>query len=422
MDIALDMVPQTKLAIIHPARDIATKQTPDVWLSELKLSQFRNYREAHISFDRAPIVLLGPNGAGKTNLLEAISLLAPGRGLRRAGRDELARQPSHSAGGHAETSGQWAISATINLPYETSLFDRAEATGTAGDTYHPITHKIGTGTQADDARRLVRLNGQNASQSDLGSLFALSWLTPQMDGLFLGSPSARRRFIDRLAIAFDPAHVGRISRYERAYRERTKLLVQGQGDAQWLQSLESILAETGVAIMATRAALIRDLNATTEANDTGFPKAILSMRGGGAELLSERPALEIEDRLKSEAERLRSAGETTMPGPQASDLTAMHWERQQPAHLASTGEQKALLISIILNHARLQARRLNRPPLLILDDVAAHLDGNRRSDLFAACHDLSGQIWYSGTEKSDFRSLHHQAQFLELKDGEISVA
>ena len=182
------------------------------------------------------------------------------------------------------------------------------------------------------------------------------------------------------------------------------------------------MAETGVAIMATRAALIQDLNRTTETNETGFPKAFLSMQGGGAEQLSEVPAVEIEDRLKAEAARLRDAGETHMPGPQASDVTALHSARQQPAHLASTGEQKALLISIILNHARLQARRLQRPPILILDDVAAHLDGNRRSDLFAACHDLSGQIWYSGTDRSDFGPLQHHAQFFDIKDGEISIA
>ncbi len=422
MDPASDMVPHAKLAVIHPAQKMASQQRPEIWLSGVKLSGFRNYTHASLSLDQAPVVLIGPNGAGKTNLLEAVSLLAPGRGLRRAGRDELGHKSHHLAAADANHADRWAISATLNLPSDGLRQDAGSHQDTQAEAYYPVTHKIGTGVQPEEARRLVRLNGQNAAQSDLGRLFALSWLTPQMDGLFIGSPSARRRFIDRLAIAFDPAHVGRISRYERAYRERAKLLANGAGDPHWFQSLESVLAETGVAIMATRAALIQDLNLTTDSNETGFPKAFLSMRGGGAEQLSELPALEIEDRLKAEAARLRAAGDTQMPGPQASDLTALHMARQQPAHLASTGEQKALLISIILNHARLQARRLKRPPILILDDVAAHLDGDRRSDLFAACHDLSGQIWYSGTDRSDFGPLQHHAQFFNIKDGEISTA
>ena len=397
MSSASDLSASAKLVTLHPAQNLAAKQQPDVWLSALKLQDFRNYTSANLMLDRSPVVLLGPNGAGKTNLLEAVSLLAPGRGMRRAPRDELA----HRGDQPQTSSARWAISAKLH---------------TISGSY-----QLGTGVQADETRRSVRLDGQNAAQSDFGRLCAVSWLTPQMDGLFIGSPSARRRFIDRMAIAFDPAHVGRISRYERAYRERTKLLTTGQADTQWLISLESVLAETGVAIMATRAALIDDLNAETELGATGFPKVQLSMSGGGAAQLSSTPAIEVEDKIKAEAARLRSDGETSMPGPQASDLSALHLDRQQPAHLASTGEQKALLISIILNHARLQARRLQRPPLLILDDVAAHLDGERRSDLFAACHDLTGQIWYSGTERSDFGQLQHQAQFFEIENGQISA-
>ena len=397
MSSASDLSASAKLVTLHPAQNLAAKQQPDVWLSALKLQDFRNYTSANLMLDRSPVVLLGPNGAGKTNLLEAVSLLAPGRGMRRAPRDELA----HRGDQPQSSSARWAISAKLHT--------------TSG------SYQLGTGVQADETRRSVRLDGQNAAQSDFGRLCAVSWLTPQMDRLFIGSPSARRRFIDRMAIAFDPAHVGRISRYERAYRERTKLLTTGQADTQWLISLESVLAETGVAIMATRAALIDDLNAETELGATGFPKVQLSMNGGGAAQLSSTPAIEVEDKIKAEAARLRSDGETSMPGPQASDLSALHLDRQQPAHLASTGEQKALLISIILNHARLQARRLQRPPLLILDDVAAHLDGERRSDLFAACHDLTGQIWYSGTERSDFGQLQHQAQFFEIENGQISA-
>ena len=378
-----------------------------LWLSEIRLTAFRNYQQLQLPLSQAPVVLHGPNGAGKTNLLEAVSLLAPGRGLRRAGRDELACHDlvGHDLGADNHLTGNpaanpcWAISAKVQTK--------------------DGTHQLGTGIQPEESRRSVRLDGQPASQSDLGRLCAVSWLTPQMDGLFLGSPSARRRFIDRLAIAFDPAHVGRLSRYERAYRERGKLLAAGTADAAWLASLEAVLAETGVAIMATRAALIADLNRESLACDTGFPKAELAMQGGGADMLANHPAVDIEDHILSEAKTMRLAGDSAMPGPQASDLYARHLGHGRPAHLASTGEQKALLISIILAHARLQARRLHRPPLLILDDVAAHLDKDRRRDLFAACHDLSGQIWYSGTDRSDFSPLHGQAQFLQVDNGQI---
>lgn len=397
---------------------------PGLWLSEIRLTAFRNYQQLQLPLTPAPVVLSGPNGAGKTNLLEAVSLLAPGRGLRRASRDELACHdllaPDDSDHSGPDDSGsdladnnpaKAAGTAAISAQGCWAIFARLQN--------HDGVHQLGTGIQPEDSRRSVRVDGQPASQSDLGRLCAVSWLTPQMDGLFLGSPSARRRFIDRLAIAFDPAHVGRLSRYERAYRERSKLLVAGTADPAWLASLEAVLAETGVAIMATRAALIADLNRESLSCDTGFPKAELVMQGGGADLLAHRPAVEIEDHILSEAKTMRQAGDSAMPGPQASDLFARHLGHGRPAHLASTGEQKALLISIILAHARLQARRLSRPPLLILDDVAAHLDKDRRRDLFAACHDLSGQIWYSGTDRSDFAPLHGQAQFLQVDNGQI---
>lgn len=416
----------------------ANHSEPDVWLSNIKLTGFRNYQHAALTLDQAPVVLTGPNGAGKTNLLEAISLLAPGRGLRRAALDELAHQnlKPHQQAGPDESADdpadkQWAISAKLHVSaseHQLGTGTQLEATQNAGT---PNTGALAAEAQAHQKRRVVRLDGQPATQSDLSALCAISWLTPQMNGLFIGSPSSRRRFIDRLAIAFDPAHVGRVLRYERAYRERSKLLAGGQnsgpnngsgGDPIWLASLESILAEMGVAILATRAALIADLNAQSLIGNTGFPTIQLELTGGGAEQLSQMPAVELEDWLCARAAAQRSAGETSMLGPHASDMRATHMETGQLAQRASTGEQKALLISVILAHAKLQARRLSRPPLLILDDVVAHLDGDRRQDLFAACHDLSGQVWYSGTERNDFLPLRQQAQFFEIADGRISVA
>ena len=396
--------------------DSAAPFAPGWWLRHLRLTDFRNYKTAELQLDGRPVVLTGPNGAGKTNLLEAVSLLAPGRGLRRAGREELPRSlpaelpaklpESESGTGPAEAASPfsgpqllWSVSAGLVTPQS--------------------EHQLGTGLLADDSRRSVRIDEAPATQSDLGACLAISWLTPQMDGLFAGSPSGRRRFIDRLAIAFDPAHAGRLARYERALRERGRLLAEGRADAVWLASLESLLAETGVAIMATRAALIADMNAEAETSGGPFPSAWLEMTGGMAEQVGQMPALELEDRLRQAAAVARQAGDAAMPGPQASDMLAWDKVASQPASRASTGEQKALLISLVLAHARLQGRRLGRPPILLLDDVAAHLDDMRRQALFDICGCLDGQIWFTGTDRTDFAPLEGTARFLEIAAGRI---
>jgi len=393
-------------------RDGRADFAPGWWLRHLRLTDFRNYQTAELQLDGRPVVLTGPNGAGKTNLLEAVSLLAPGRGLRRAGREELPRsQPAHSptsetatrtADAASQLSGPqllWSVSAGLVTPQ--------------GE------HQLGTGLLAEDSRRTVRIDQAPATQTDLGSCLAISWLTPQMDGLFAGSPSGRRRFIDRLAIAFDPAHAGRLARYDRALRERGRLLAEGRVDAVWLASLESLLAETGVAIMATRAALIADMNAEAETSGGPFPSAWLEMTGGMADQVGQMPALELEDRLLQAAASARQAGDPAMPGPQASDMLAWEKRANQPANRASTGEQKALLISLVLAHARLQGRRLGRPPILLLDDVAAHLDDARRQALFDICGCLNGQIWFTGTDRTDFAPLEGAARFLEIAAGRI---
>lgn len=403
---------------------------PGWWLGHLRLTNFRNYEAAELQLDRRPVVLIGPNGAGKTNLLEAVSLLAPGRGLRRASREEwpldkaacadrdkdrpniappnIARPNTSRSNIAPPNTGQpetdeylrWSVSASLTCPDGVC--------------------QIGTGIHADDSRRSVRIDGVSASQSDLGQSLAVSWLTPQMDGLFLGSPSGRRRFVDRLAIAFDPAHAGRLARYERALRERGRLMTDGQADEIWLQQVETQLAETGVAILATRAALIADLNAESELANGAFPRARLAMQGGGADQLGQISALALEDKLRAEAAAARQGGDMHMPGPQASDLLAWHLATGQPASRASTGEQKALLISIVLAHARLQGRRLGRPPILLLDDVAAHLDQARRQALFEICGDLGGQIWFTGTNRADFGPLEQTGRFLDIAAGQIN--
>ena len=364
-------------------------QQKRLWLSKLMVDNFRNYQKADLQLDSPSVVLTGPNGAGKTNLLEAISLLAPGRGMRRARREHLPNVITQSP--------HWSVAATVQ-----------SADGEV---------KIGSGVTRDAAHagRLMRLEGQTVSQTEIGGYISVSWVTPHMDGIFVDSPSARRLFIDRLVIAFDPAHIGRMARYEKALRQRSILLNEGQSDVSWLQSLEAVLAETAVAVTAARQTLIRDLNQEAENGWLGFPGVRLGLVGDAEKWLADMPALQVEDKLMAAAKVARLAGDAAMPGPHTSDLQAVHLASQTPAYLASTGQQKALLIAVVLAHARLQERRLGKSPLMLLDDVAAHLDANRRSALFEAVGLLGGQCWYSGSDEQQFDKLLGKAQFVSVR-------
>ena len=378
-------------------------------LHTLHIRGFRNYLSAELGVQAKAIVLTGPNGAGKTNLLEAVSMLAPGRGLRRAQRGEIGYlDPAHASAttdAHPSAdlqSSNWSVFAEVTGPEGFA----AVGTGQAPD-------------QPDAPRRVVKVNGVASAQTDLARLVTLSWLTPQMDGLFIGAPSARRRFIDRLAISFDPAHSGRLSRYEKAWRERARLLNDGQADENWCASLEKILAETGIAISATRSALIEDINRESGLLASSFPVVKAHLTGQAADWLDAGlPAIDIEDRILLAARQNRQAGLSHMPGPHETDLSLIY--KGQSAHLASTGEQKALMIAMILAHAVLQDKRLGRPPILLLDDVAAHLDPARRAELFSLCSELSGQVWYSGVDAQAFSALHDQAQFIAVADGQLN--
>ena len=364
-------------------------QQKRLWLSKLMVDNFRNYQKVNLQLDSPSVVLTGPNGAGKTNLLEAISLLAPGRGMRQARREHLPNVITQSP--------HWAVAATVQ-----------SADGEV---------KIGSGVRLDAAHagRLMRLEGQTVSQTEIGGYISVSWLAPHMDGIFVDSPSVRRRFLDRLVIAFDPAHIGRMARYEKALRQRSILLTEGQGDASWLQSLEAVLAETAVAVTAARQTLIRDLNQEAENGWLGFPGVRLGLVGDTEQWLADMPALQVEDKLMAAAKTARLGGDTATPGPHTSDLQAVHLASQTPAYLASTGQKKALLIAVVLAHARLQERRLGKSPLMLLDDVAAHLDANRRAALFEAVSLLGGQCWYSGSDEQQFDDLVGKAQFVSVR-------
>jgi len=396
--------------VVTDTQQIAPDIGVQTQLMSLSVQNFRNYAACRIDIDAPKVLLLGENGAGKTNLMEAVSLLAPGRGLRRAKAEHLPRVGSAGA-----LAADWAVSARLLGGGE------------------PVT--IGTGVQAgvhagpdgsraagreggrESSRRIMRRDGETVSQAEIGRMFSVSWLTPRMDGIFIDSPGARRRFLDRLVIAFDPAHIGRTSRYEKMLRERATLLAEGRGDQAWFAAIEASLAESAVAVTAARQALIADLNAEAANGWFGFPGVALGLEGQVESWLAEGSALAAEDRFTEEARQRRQSGDAGLVGPHASDMTAANSQSGVPAHLASTGQQKALLIAVVLAHARLQARRLKRPPVLLLDDVVAHLDITRREALFDAVDAVGGQTWFSGTDENDFTGLDAQPVRIEASDG-----
>lgn len=368
-------------------------------LSRLVVTDFRSYVRAEIALDGRPVVLTGENGAGKTNLLEAISLLSPGRGLRGASYAEIARQ-----GG----AGGWAVAATVETQEG------------------PV--RIGTGIEpgSEVARsRTVRIDGAPAAGAGaLARHVRVVWLTPAMDRLFLEGASDRRQFLDRLVMGFDPAHGTRVNAYERSLRERNRLLADEARDDVWLDALESQMAEHGVAVAAARLETLARLRGAIEAaNEVHFPRATLALEGMLEAALAERPAVDVEDEFARHlaASRARDAAAgRTLEGPHRSDLLVRYQAKDREARLCSTGEQKALLIGIVLANARLLAAR-GLAPLLLLDEIAAHLDVERRRALFEEIVGLGLQAFMTGTDPLLFASLGSSAQSLEVRRGIIGI-
>ncbi|GGF37868.1 DNA replication and repair protein RecF [Aliidongia dinghuensis] len=386
----------------------------------LDLTDFRSYASARLEVDARAVVLTGPNGAGKTNLLEAVSFLAPGRGLRRARLAEIDRRPELTGG---EPDGEdpggahpWAVAARLATP------DGLVAIGTGRD-----------GSSESGDRRLVRVDGQALKgQAGLAGYLNLVWLTPQMDRLFQEGASPRRRFLDRLVFGYHPDHAERLAAYERALRERAKLLRAGGADPQWLAVLEETLAREGVAIAAARREITERLDAAaarpatmrpaTVGQPGAFPAPRLGLDGGIEGWLDEMPALAVEDRLKAELaahRRLDAEIGGAAVGPHRTDLKVRHAAKGAIAAECSTGEQKALLIAIVLAHARLQTGAKGTAPVLLLDEVAAHLDRTRRRALFDEIEALGSQAWLTGTDRELFAELGGRADFLTVADGMI---
>ena len=352
-------------------------------LSRITLADFRNHAKTALEGAGRLNLLVGANGAGKTNVLEALSLLAPGRGLRRAQLAEIARQAG---------SGGFAVGASLAAGGEVRL-------GTFAEPAHPN-------------RRRVRVNGADSSATALGEWLSVGWLTPAMDGLFTAAASERRRYLDRLALALDPAHAQHASRYEAGLRERNRLLADDRTpDARWLDAIEAQMAASGAAVAEGRAALVDALMAEIVRHvEEPFPRPALSYAPGGpvgSEQLSQA--------LHDGRARDRAAGRT-LTGPHRDDLEVLYAAKRMPAAASSTGEQKALLIAMTLAHATLAAR--DRPALLLLDEVAAHLDPQRRGALFARLGESGTQVWVTGTELAPFEALASSAAVWEIGGGE----
>lgn len=350
-------------------------------VTRLQLSDFRSYPTAFIEATAGLIVLTGENGAGKTNVLEALSLLSPGRGLRGATLSEMARD---------QGPGGFAIAARLDNEVD-----------------------IGTGTlPGAPERRQVRINGATTSANAMAEWLSLLWLTPAMDRLFTDSPGGRRRFLDRLVLAIEPAHAFHAARYEAAMRSRNKLLASPeQADPAWLDALEAQMAEHGEAITDARRRSVRGLTGRLAQQPEGpFARASVAIDEGGG-LAS----------LRSSRTRDAAAGRT-LSGPHRADLLVRHVDKDHPADRCSTGEQKALLLSIVLAHADLVADRRGARPILLLDEVAAHLDPSRRAALFSRLSASGGQVWMTGTEPALFTDAPKETQRLTVSGGTLRPA
>lgn len=370
-----------------------------VAIRRVLLSDFRTYRDLDLAVETGTVVVSGDNGSGKTNLIEAISLFAQGRGLRRSDLRDCA-----SRGG----SGGFAVSLTIASGGEGVQF------GTGFDPGPPDVAPV---------RRHRIAREPVASARAFADHLRLVWLTPAMDSLFNGSPGDRRRFLDRLVLAVDAEHGGRVSALERALRQRNRVLEEPSYDTSWLDAIEREVAELAVAIAAARQDTVMRLAALLrQRRDSAFPFSEIALTGEIESLCAEHAALDVEDRylamLKASRRQDAAAGRTLV-GPQSSDLLVTHGPKNVEARLCSTGEQKALLVGLVLAHARLVADISGLAPVILLDEVAAHFDPIRRDALFADLAELPGQVWMTGADIGAFAPLRGHAQILRVVPGTV---
>ena len=401
-----------------PALKIQNQTVEKSGIIRLTLTDFRNYPFLRIEAPLKPVIVTGENGAGKTNILEAISFLTPGRGLRGARLADIKRitpalvtseyQPTEIA------NTSWAVSATVQQGE-----DEIDI-GTAAE-------KSVRETSDDDVksfeRRIVKINNQKvSSQAELGAYFSAVWLTPQMDRLFRGGSQPRRSFLDRLVYAFDLEHAKRTASFEHLYREWYQLLKSGRHDNTWLSSLEEQMAGLGVAIAAARREQIAKLNSFIEHEpDDIFPNVSMELDGKIEKLLDKMPAVEVEDAYMQmlKSQRKNVLYNDTVDGINRTDFKVYYKKKRMPAELCSTGEQKSLLISIILAQSKCQTLHQGCAPVLLLDEVAAHLDDVKREALLEKLRELQVQAWITSTDPELFSSLTGEALFLNVKNNQV---
>lgn len=378
----------------------AEQQRRPLGLESLSLHAFRNYRELKLKLDARPVVLTGHNGAGKTNILEAVSLLTPGRGLRRATIAEM--------NNHQHMGTPWAIV--------------AKAQGIAGEV------KIATGRAPETLdKRVVKIDEKlSRSQAELSRHMAILWLTPQMEQLFYEGASASRKFLDRLVFGFDPEHASRVNEYEFAMRERNRLLTSPEStDGNWLDALEQTMAETSSAIAAARLQTVGNINHAILSSPLSFPKAHITVLGMAEKMLADgQSAVAVEEAMKEYWRHVRredALSGRTQSGAHRAEMLVMHTGKNMPADACSTGEQKALLLSIILAQARATALWRGVVPILLLDEVVSHLDAAKRLELFEEISDLGAQTWMTGTDADLFATLKGKSLHFQVADGNLLV-
>src|SRR5580692_3485844 len=371
-------------------------------IHRLTLTHFRNYRAASIETRAQSVVLVGPNGAGKTNCIEAVSFLSPGRGLRRATLEDVADN---------QGDGSWAVSAEV---------EGALGLATLGTGIDPATSD-GAATS-----RRCRIDREPVtSATAFGDHLRMVWLTPAMDGLFLGAASERRRFFDRLVLAIDSEHSSRVSALDRSLRSRNRLLEVRNYDDHWCGAIERETAELAVAVAATRGQTVTRLAAMLRARGeaSAFPSALIMLDGWMENALMKEPATAVEDRyreiLRGSRARDAAAGRT-LDGPHLTDLEVIYAPKGMSAREASTGEQKALLIGLVLAHANLVAEMTGITPLLLLDEVVAHLDPGRRAALFDELSRLGAQVWMTGADPQAFAGIRASGEIFEVESGQIA--
>lgn len=376
------------------------------WVRSIALSNFRNYENLSLQLDPSHVVLTGHNGAGKTNLLEAVSLLSPGRGLRRSSFDKMLRSDAT----------EWSVFCRVENP---------SGSAKIGSGYHWVADSL---TQSQSSKRRIRIDGESAKSGEsLLEYLRISWLTPSMDGLFTGPTSDRRRYLDRLVLAIHPSHGRHVGQFEKLMRSRNKLLAERNPSARWLDGIEIQMAEKAIAISAARCELVELLgNLLGKRSLEGeiFPPAKIFLEGVLEQKIAEQAYSDVEAFYIHALASGRSddaMAKRTLCGPHRADLKVSHAQKNMDAASCSTGEQKGLLVALLLAHCELISELQAQAPLLLLDEIGAHLDAERRAALFDKIDAIGCVAWITGTDQNLFESLQGRAQFLSVSDGHIEI-